>query len=526
VPFVHVLLPPEERVRSTIGGWPVWFSRRVGRGKVVFTTLGPQAWHRPRTSRDGTSPFPSYPAIPVPLDILAQVAGELQPPKEEEGTLKTAESLLQEGIGYEVVGRATVVLIFGAFLALTLGLEAVLRRSRRPELGGWIGAAAALGAAGLFLALGESSRRGTPPTVAVTQIVDPVPETREAVVHGVLGVYRPDSGIAAVGAARGGSFELDTSGLEGRIRRRLRTDLDAWHWDNLMLPAGVRLAPFWHIVPTPEPIRAVVRFGTNGVEGKLTATSFRDLSDCLLSGPDGRNLAVRLQPDGSFRAGSEEALPNDQFLATALLTDRQQKRQEMYREFLKGREAARPEQRHLLLAWAEPIDLGFQLAPPEARTVGDALLVMPLQLERPEPGARVVVPGPLLSVRRLMDTGPTKPTLWSATATDMHLRFQLPAAVLPLEVEKARLFLKITAPWRRVTVVSTAGGAPVEIQHVESPIDPLRIDIDDPRLLRLDEGSLHLQLTIGDAAPNATAKEKTWTIESLDLEVTGRKGKD
>ena len=40
VEFVRVLLPARERVAHTIDGWPAWFTRRVGRGKVVFSTLG------------------------------------------------------------------------------------------------------------------------------------------------------------------------------------------------------------------------------------------------------------------------------------------------------------------------------------------------------------------------------------------------------------------------------------------------------------------------------------------------------
>src|SRR5262249_32198977 len=35
VEFVRVLLPAQEQVPYAIDGWPVWFTRRVGRGKVV-----------------------------------------------------------------------------------------------------------------------------------------------------------------------------------------------------------------------------------------------------------------------------------------------------------------------------------------------------------------------------------------------------------------------------------------------------------------------------------------------------------
>src|SRR5262249_61752888 len=104
--------------------------------------------------------------------------------------------------------------------------------------------AAALGAAAVLLALGEASRRATAPTVAVAQVIDVIPGTQEAVAQGTFAAYRPHSGPAEFGAAGGGSFELDAADLEGQIRRRVLTDMDAWHWDNLALPAGVRFASF------------------------------------------------------------------------------------------------------------------------------------------------------------------------------------------------------------------------------------------------------------------------------------------
>ncbi|HZY88764.1 MAG TPA: hypothetical protein VFE78_28325, partial [Gemmataceae bacterium] len=316
VDFVRVLLPPGERAPYNVNGWPAWFSRQVGAGKVVFTTLGPRAWYRRRERGDARSRFENFPTLPVEQPPLEVIAAELRLPlKEDRLPVEAFRAPLAEEIGYSVVGRGTVGLVFGAFLAGAVGLGFVLGRSSRPELRGWLGPAAALAAAAVFVGLGVMSRRGAAPTVAFGQIVHADAGTPEASVQGLLALYHPDSGPVEAGASQGGLFELDMDGAEGQTRRLVLTDPGAWHWENLALPAGVRYAPFRATVPTGRPVMAVARFGPDGLEGKLEAGPFANAADALLSTPGARGLAVRLGADGAFRAGSADALPAGQPLA-------------------------------------------------------------------------------------------------------------------------------------------------------------------------------------------------------------------
>jgi hypothetical protein len=554
VEFARVLLPPRERPPLAVNGWPAWFTRKIGRGEVVFTTLGPRAWSRERKKADERSPFREFPNLPVALPPLAAVGRELVPatvedlfpadvfrplPGDEGGdptarkaqaeARKPWEKLLGDEIGYSVVGRGLAALVFAAFLLAALALGLALRRSRRPEFLGWLCPAAALAAAGVFLALGESSRRASPPAVAVAEVIDAVPGTAEAPVRGLLAVYRPDSGPVDVGASRGGLFELDMKGLQGQSRSLMLTGVDSWRWDDVSLPAGVRFATFRATVPTGEPIRAVARFGPEGVEGRLAAGRFEGLEDAVLATPNGRNLAVRLGPDGAFRAGEADALPAGQFLAGAVLSDRQRRRQDLFRA------ALRPpaDGRAVLLAWAKPIDLGFTPAP-HGRLLGGALLAVPLTLEPPPPGERVTLPGPLVPYRRILPNGlPGAPTPSSNEPIDMHLRFQLPAAVLPFRVERARLTARLDAPGRRVTLAGRGGDAVVELKSVSSPLDPVEVEVADERFLRPDgDGGLHFDLSVGDAGAATEGERRDtrlkpeWTIEFVELEVAGRAAGD
>jgi hypothetical protein len=369
--------------------------------------------------------------------------------------------------------------------------------------------------------------------VVVGQIVEAGTGTEEVAVHGRLALYRPHSGPLEAGVTRGGLFELDTAGLEGRARRLVLTDLDAWHWENLALPAGVRLGSFKHTARSGEPITAVAHFGPDGIEGRLRAGSFtRSLADAVLRVRRNRFLAVGVRPGGDFHAGSRDILEAGRFLAGAVLSDRQQQRQQLYRTLLdtsESRGMVPQEGPSSLLVWAEPIDMGFTLAP-GARQAGDALLVVPLRLERSAPGTRVTVPGPFVECRRMREQTISALTRESPLAADMHLRFQVPAEVLPLEVERARLEVGIRAPSRRIVVAGRAGEDLVELHRVESPADPIRVALTDPRLLRLDDkGGLHLNLDIsapikGGDTEDKNAPGREWKIEYIELEVSGRTG--
>jgi hypothetical protein len=528
VNFVRVLLPPDAQPEYTVNGWPAAFTRQIGRGKVLFTTLGPRGWYQARTPRDGPSPYLNHPTLPVATPPLEAISKELQPTVAPDPMrIASFRPLLSEEIGYSILSRGVVIPIFVAFLLAAVVLVVLLRKSRRREVVSWLIPAAAAGAAATFFVVGERSRGSANPTLAVVQLVDCDTGTDEAAVHGLLAAYRPASGPAPVGVARGGFFDLDMEGIEGQTRRLLVTDLDAWHWDNLGLPAGVRLGTFHATVPTGTPLHATAHFGPEGLEGKIEAGRFEALGDAVLATPEGRMMAVRVDGAGAFRAGSADVLPRGRFLPEAVLSDRQQQRQEVFRELLAGDALKGMAGGSRLFAWATPVDMGFTLAP-EARTVGNALLALPLRLERAAAGSRMTIPGPFIPYRQISAAGPIRPARESSQATNMHLRFQLPAEALPLDVESARLVAKIEAPSRRVVVAGHGQVGPVELYRADSPLDPIHLTITDKGLLRLDEqGGLHLHLSISEersplgGEKDARDVSEKWRIEHQELEVVG-----
>jgi hypothetical protein len=539
VDFVRVTLSGAHKVLHLHDGWPASFTRQLGRGKVLFTTLGARGWHRPRRDKgDSRSPFEHFPNMPVPEIPLEELAYELQPPPESGGfRVDDLRPLLMQEIGYSIISRGKAGLILGGFVVALLALALVLRTSRRPELAGWLGLAAAVVAAALFLGLGRASRSAVPPSAAVAELVDAVPGTGEAASQGLFALYRPSSGPTALASTGGGLLELDMAALEGKTRRWLLTDTDAWHWEQLELPAGVRSGPF-HTAASVGHLSATARFGPEGVDGRLDCGPFREPGDALIITAAREPIAIRIGPGNAFAARGTEVLAADQYIAGTVLSDRQQAHQEVYRKLF-AKLPTHWEGRPLVLAWAEPAELPFA-AEAGVRTVGTALLAIPLAFERPAVGTRVTIPSAFLQSWRVFEGRPRPPTMDSSLATDQELRFQVPSSVLPLKVERATFVVKMRAPSRRVTVTGHAGNERIMLNQVESPLDPIRVEITDARLLQLDaQGGLHVSLNIGEEqrAPASPVKaerpakgtsgtmrqfDTVWKIESISMEIVGQ----
>jgi hypothetical protein len=174
------------------------------------------------------------------------------------------------------------------------------------------------------------------------------------------------------------------------------------------------------------------------------------------------------------------------------------------------------------MVWANPVQVPFDLES-EYRWAGSALLTFPLELERTPPGQRVMVPRAFVSYRRILETGATQPTLEGTSAIEQHLRFQLPPSVLPLRVEQVRLFARVESPSRSFAVTRHMKEKRKLLRTVESPVDPLEIDMFGDDLPALDdEGGLHFDVEVSDAAPDEQERATKWAIQSLELEVVGQ----
>ncbi|HSQ56522.1 MAG TPA: hypothetical protein VLM40_12340, partial [Gemmata sp.] len=340
-------------------------------------------------------------------------------------------------------------------------------------------------------------------------------------------VYQPSSGVVQVGTDRGGQLDFDQSGLEGLTRRRVETDLDSWHWENLSFPAGVRMGQFRSTRRTG--VSAAGRFGPGGFEGRLNTGTFRNPADAVIQTRSGTIFAAHLNPDGTFNVGQNDALPAGQYLSTAVLNDRQQRRQDLYRRLLDTGKKYSYLDHDRLFVWCEFDDLPFAVDGAE-RKVGTALLSVPIEYE-PSGSGELTLPGGFVPYTAFSAGRSYPPRLNHTEPIRTRLRFQLPDCGRPFSVERATFQARVRAPGRRFTVSGIAEGQSVQTFEQLNPAGSVRIEIAEPRFLRTDaEGGLFLEFAMSEMI-GADGREKSlksqetglkWEIEAINLEVRGR----
>ena len=315
-------------------------------------------------------------------------------------------------------------------------------------------------------------------------------------------------------------LEFDFEGLDGQNRARVQSDVEAWRYENLSMPAGVRHGGFRTI--STGPISAVASFGPDGLTGTFSAATYRDPTDAVLAARNRDPSAVRLAADGGFASGGQDALAPGQFLGGVVLSDRQQRRQAIYRKLLAPTLPEHLHDRDYLFAWATPTDFPFAVGE-GARAIGSSLVIVPVEYVPPPPGTTVRIPPSFFAYRRILEGNRVTMPMESSYAIDLRLRFQVPPSVVPLAIEKAIVTVKMKALSRKVTFGGYVGDTLAPIQTVDGPVEPIRVDVTDPKVLQLDAaGGWHFGLVVGEQPKAAGKLGEQWAIESLSLEIVGK----
>ncbi len=378
------------------------------------------------------------------------------------------------------------------------------------------------------------SAGSVPATAIEGQLIETTPGSSDARVSGLLALYTRGTAEVRLGAEDGGVFLPDMAEFGGETRRMVWTDWDHWHWEHLTLPRGVRVAPFQKDVRFGSPVAARGEFGPRGLSGRLTGP-IAEPGDAVLATPSGEALAVRFTRGGEFSVGQKDVLAEGEFIPNSLLSDAQVRRQEFYRRLLVTGKNGPYRDRPTLLAWTRPVDLGF-VYPEGSERKGEALVSVPLVLERPTGGTRVAVPAPFIDAAsvprpegwpssRLFDDR-TGEVFERSGNIESWVRFQLPREVLPLDLDGARVTLRVSGGIDGIELLGRKGEAVETIRTWKSPAATLAVAISSRELLTLDDrGGLSLGVRVRSADASADADSSSprqhWQVESMRVEASG-----
>ena len=535
IPLVRVV-PGDVDLEYSINGWPAAYWYQVGNGRVLITTLGARAWIRDRRDSDTQGRDLNFETPFVALAPLATLATQFFENKPEY-PLKNEDlkPFLAEQIGYAILSRQQILGILGGLSLFLLLAGWFLTRRHRGEHLGWLAPFGALATAGVLIWLGSENRQQVPPTLATAQLVQLVPGADDVNLRGMLAAFNSQESTQAIGSASNGMFFPDMSGLEGRTRRMVWTDLDDWNWEQLRLPPGVRNAPFQYYGPLKSTPSAVAKFTATGLQGRFASGGFQNVEDLVIALPKQRALWTEMQEDGSFLSGPDRVLAKNQYIGDALLSDKQRRRQQIYQKLLTYKRGTLFPSAPMLLAWADPLDLKFSF-PDTTRSVGSALLSIPLTIQPTPPDTHIQIPSAFLVFRST--GGPNNQSASSAysnlngewiksrRASRSHFRFQLPAEVLPIQLDRAQLTMHIDASSREVSVNGVLGETVTPLKTISSPVGRITVDIDQAAGLELDEkGGLTVGIYVGDHEKKSEDIDEDessfWQFNALQLEVSG-----
>ncbi len=554
VDMARVLVSDVE-IACTVNGWPAAFWKNCGDGKLLVTTLGPRAWMQPRPpstgsaaprSRPGTREIAAEPASGeilgkyVPNELMVQLAAEFfKPAKPEPIAPSVMEPIAQEYVGYSIPSRWLIIGLLVGFSGLLVAAGVWLWRLGRLEWLGAIGPVVAIVISLVLIGAGRQQRHAVPPTAASLQFIRAIPGTDDFLAEGQLGLFSQDTGQTTLGAHNSGWVSPDMAGLQGTTRRMIWTDMDQWQWLNLPAMAGSRNATFRSSGEFPQRVSATAMFGPDGLHGQLQTGSDHRPADALVATVGGR-ISAEIIPDGKFYARSATVFSGEQFLAADLLSDEQNRRRKILQQLLTNPQRSDYPHQPTLLFWTDAWDLGLEFDP-KARSLGSALVAVPLHLQRPPTGTEVWIASPFLGFRPVTGPDGARPSgmydprtrEWTEKSwpSAIWLRFQVPPVLLPLQSLSGRMVVQMTGPIGKLEVAGVRQGKVESLKTWVDPVGTVELPITDGDLLTLDAaGGILLRIGGGDPdRPELTKTETSdgpktnyWRIESVTFDLKAK----
>jgi hypothetical protein len=518
-PVEIVRVVTDAEVVCRVNQWPAAFVQRVGAGEIMLVALSPRGW-LPAPIRPGDEQLPenTSPEYRSTGAIASMSKRFFDLPPNKSPAQPVVEPILQEQIGYQIPRRGLAAALLGLNCFGLIAVGGWLATRHRLDHLAWLVPTLAIITTAIFIVIGRQNSRSVPPSVAFTQLIRVFPDNEEATVTGIAGLYHQNATPLKMSGGRSGLVEPMAPPTAGSIRRLLWTDEDSGHWQNVVFPGGsVQFVDFRRPTKLPAPIKASVRFGQQGLEGRLDAGQLGKLQDTVITNIPAPSLLVHMDADGKFAAGADDVLAQGQFTSDRVLSDEARRRQAIYRQVVAAQDDQRLGSGANLLGWTGAVECGLDW-PKDLQQTGAALVALPLRIERTPSGQAFSVPSTFLQPKASSNemgqsmayNDRTGVWLSGLTRTSRSaLRFPVPAEVLPCQVNQARLTIKLNAPSRKLRVFSVLNKQEHLIQEIANPNGVITINVNQPELLPpVVEDSLYFTLEITESAAERQAREE------------------
>lgn len=530
----------ESSILSEANDWPAAVAVPFGQGRILASMLSLDGWFVPRRIRNLQESEHQEDRLWITTaghDLMSSLGGV-----GTEIPLKTDDmtEYVRSRIGYQLPARFHGAVVLTTFCIVLIMICGIAHRLQKPAL--LLPGVAVLSClvAGAFLAMAASSH--TTPDGSVTfQLVEAEGTQDRLMASGVVAFHSRDLSTPDIRSSAGGRFEFLSSINSGIPVRTVWTDEDHWRLKNVNLSSGVTFADFQQPVRLRHPVQVLGTFDESGFKGRLAGDLNSQLQDALLAGQTGFTLPVEIDLSGEIRSRNAEPLPPGQYLSTGFVDAEQKRRQDTYRRLFDVSQRRRIyPQSMTLLAWSDPMKLrtGPDGSSPSA---GAMLITIPVVVQRPKAGQRVRIPStflPYRSVRNRQLKIGYAPTFnnsrrtWTTNTTpgpsNSLLQFQIPDALQPLLVDRAKLILKISAPLRNVEILSGHPDSLVSVWSRDSPVGRFEIPFTESRSRQLDStGAFLVALKVGRVQLDELeqsemgSQDRNWQIEWIQLEMEG-----
>jgi hypothetical protein len=517
-------------VTHQLDNWPlaIWFP--VGRGEILATTLSPRAWIQPRYNQPDTpeEKRTSYELRPWAFELGMQFF-QARSRKPASNSITESDYPLRQ-IGNPVVSKSIVSLSLGGFIAVLCGLGIYQMWKVGAYRFGWMTPLISLlGCLPLVIA-SLWIRNEIPETWGRLQIIDVLSDGSNADVREASAIYLDDTTRMQM-----------TSKLESRIdpvpnqdigvRRWEWTDLQQWSWGNSDWPAGLWRANHQYSLET-QGLIVKGSLNENGILLETPPELNSPLQDPLVSFAPGSQLLCSAQEDRLWTAHSSQMAGGERWITGSLISDEQMRRAEIYRSLFETNLGAEARTKRVLYGF---MDL-WPNAPTWDRDLvhrGTALVSLPIHLQRPNVGTKILVPYSLMACEALHGPGlrttafNQKTGRWKKDATIgsvARVRYHLPPEVLPLKFSSIAIEILANAPQRKLIVSRVNQGVVSEIASIESPSIPWNktltaaTDMPDPNLGYID---LQIEVTSRLGANAEFEQVVNWGIEYVRVHVDG-----